>query len=66
MLYFAGIKEESVALYEQAVAVRVEGIVAKREGSPYVPGARSADWVKITLPGATPAERFRRGEPTPE
>jgi bifunctional non-homologous end joining protein LigD len=60
VLYVAGIKGEGAALYEQAVALRLEGIVAKREGSPYVPGVRSDDWVKIKRPGATPAQRFTR------
>lgn len=66
VLYVAGIQGEGVALYEQAVALKLEGIVAKREGSPYVPGTRSADWVKIKRPGATPAGRFSRKPPTPE
>lgn len=60
VLYVAGIDGEGVALYEQAVSLRLEGIVAKRAGSPYVPGARSEDWVKVKRPGATPAGRFQR------
>ncbi|WP_310733649.1 ATP-dependent DNA ligase, partial [Aquincola tertiaricarbonis] len=47
-------------LYRQAVQLKLEGIVAKRMASPYVPGARSSDWLKIKRPGGTPAERFKR------
>ena len=66
VLYVAGIGGEGVALYEQAVALKLEGIVAKRDSSPYVPGARSPDWVKIKRPGATPAGRFGRYPGNPE
>lgn len=34
-------------LYSAALASGFEGIVAKRKGSPYQPGKRSADWLKI-------------------
>jgi len=51
---------EGRALYDQAVQLRLEGIVAKRQASPYVPGQRSADWLKIKRPGATPAQAFQR------
>jgi bifunctional non-homologous end joining protein LigD len=61
VLIVSAIKREGAALYEQAVALRLEGIVAMREGSQYVPGARSEEWVKIKRPGATPAGRFSRG-----
>lgn len=47
-------------LYRQALALSLEGIVAKRAGSAYAPGTRSRDWVKIKRPGAVPAERFKR------
>lgn len=46
-------------LYAQALALELEGIVAKDLASPYVPGVRSADWLKIKRPGAVPAERFK-------
>lgn len=39
----------------------LEGLVAKRAFSPYVPGARSADWVKVNRQGAVPAERIKGG-----
>jgi bifunctional non-homologous end joining protein LigD len=38
---------EGVALYEAAAEQRLEGVVAKRLGSTYVPGERSRDWIKI-------------------
>lgn len=38
----------------------LEGLVAKRLGSPYVPAVRSRDWVKVKRKGAVPAERFKR------
>lgn len=47
-------------LYRQALALQLEGIVAKRAGSHYADGRRSSDWVKVKRPGAVPAERFRR------
>jgi bifunctional non-homologous end joining protein LigD len=30
-------------------AIGLEGVIAKRKGSPYQPGGRSADWVKLKL-----------------
>ncbi|RYF67201.1 MAG: hypothetical protein EOO29_37335, partial [Comamonadaceae bacterium] len=47
-------------LYQQAVAIGLEGLVAKRLGSTYQPGERTADWQKVKVPGAVPAERFKR------
>jgi bifunctional non-homologous end joining protein LigD len=35
-------------------------VAAKRLGSPYRPGVRSPDWLKIKRPGAVPPERFKR------
>lgn len=37
------------AMYRQAVAEQLEGIVAKRADSPYTAG-RTRDWVKIKTP----------------
>lgn len=34
-------------LFEQADKLSLEGIMAKKEDAPYVPGARSKDWLKI-------------------
>jgi bifunctional non-homologous end joining protein LigD len=53
--------EHGRVMFEQAVhPLRLEGLVAKRLGSPYRPGERSADWVKVKRPGAVPPARFRR------
>lgn len=41
------IPERGVAFFEAAKARGLEGVVAKRRGSPYRPGQRSKDWVKI-------------------
>lgn len=35
------------ALYEQALSLGFEGIMAKRKDSPYLPGVRSSYWLKI-------------------
>lgn len=47
-------------LFDQVLALQLEGVVAKRAGSTYQPG-RSPDWLKIKRPGAVPPGRFRRG-----
>jgi bifunctional non-homologous end joining protein LigD len=52
--------EHGRQLYEHAKELKLEGLVAKRLGSPYLPGARSPDWVKCKVPGAVPPERFKR------
>lgn len=38
---------EGTTLYEAACAQNLEGIVAKKLGSPYRPGKRGKDWLKI-------------------
>ena len=43
------VAEEGCALSEAAKARGLEGIVAKRLGSPYRPGRRSKDWLKIKV-----------------
>jgi DNA ligase D-like protein (predicted ligase)/DNA ligase D-like protein (predicted polymerase)/DNA ligase D-like protein (predicted 3'-phosphoesterase) len=43
------VDEEGKAFVEQARKLGLEGVVAKRKGSPYVPGKRSPDWRKIKL-----------------
>ena len=58
--YFDGLV---VLLYEKALELKLEGIVAKRADSLYVPGERSAAWLKWKRPGAVPAGRFSRREP---
>ncbi len=53
----------SERLYTEAVlGLGLEGLVAKRLDSPYRPGVRSPDWVKIKRPGAVPAERFKHAK----
>lgn len=47
-------------LYDQAVALKLEGIVCKRLSSPYQAGDRSTDWQKKRVPGAVPPQRFSR------
>jgi bifunctional non-homologous end joining protein LigD len=41
------IEGEGTALFEAAKAKRLEGIVAKKLGSPYRPGRRNKEWLKI-------------------
>lgn len=48
------------SLFQQAKALGLEGLVAKRLGSPYFPGERTEAWQKVKVPGAVPAERFKR------
>jgi bifunctional non-homologous end joining protein LigD len=43
--------EDGEALYEAAMAQRLEGIVAKRADSPYRQGRRTRDWLKIKTHG---------------
>ena len=43
------IPERGTALFEAARRLGFEGIVAKKLASPYRPGARSADWVKVKI-----------------
>jgi bifunctional non-homologous end joining protein LigD len=48
-------------LFEQAVvAARLEGFVAKRLASPYQPGIRSRDWLKIKRPGWQEGRTWRQ------
>jgi bifunctional non-homologous end joining protein LigD len=41
--------EDGAALYDAAVANDLEGIIAKRVDSPYRPGTRTRDWVKVKV-----------------
>jgi bifunctional non-homologous end joining protein LigD len=59
-LLVTGVQGQGKWLYQQAQALRLEGIVAKRLGSPYRPGERSADWLKVKRPGAVVAGSFHR------
>lgn len=51
--------DDGAWLYQQAVALSLEGVVGKRNGSAYV-GGRSADWFKLKRPGAVAPGRFSR------
>jgi bifunctional non-homologous end joining protein LigD len=59
VLYVSGV-DDGFWLYEQALALQLEGVVAKRRNSPYRPGERTFDWLKVKRPGAVPAQRFKR------
>ena len=39
--------EDGKVLYEKVLEDNLEGIVAKKKDSPYVPGARGYDWLKV-------------------
>jgi bifunctional non-homologous end joining protein LigD len=59
LLVVSSIPESGEELFRLAAELQLEGLVAKRHGSVYVPGARSEDWRKLRRVGAVPAERFR-------
>jgi bifunctional non-homologous end joining protein LigD len=46
---------------EAVVPFELEGLVAKRKDSVYMPGVRTAHWVKVKRRNAIPAQRFERG-----
>jgi bifunctional non-homologous end joining protein LigD len=46
---------------EAVVPFELEGLVAKRKNSVYVPGVRTANWVKVKRRNAIPAQRLQRG-----
>jgi bifunctional non-homologous end joining protein LigD len=49
------------ALFEHAVlGAKLEGFVAKRLASPYLPGVRSPDWLKIKRPGWQEGRTWRK------
>ena len=41
--------EDGLALYEKMEELHLEGIVAKKRDSPYAPGIRSKNWLKVPL-----------------
>ncbi len=47
--YSDHIDEDGTAFYEASREMGTEGVVGKRLGSRYLPGARSSDWVKIRV-----------------
>ncbi|MDM0047573.1 RNA ligase family protein [Variovorax sp. J22R115] len=49
-------EEDIPRVFNNAVlSLKLEGLVAKRADSIYVPGTRSADWIKVKRKGAVPA-----------
>lgn len=59
ILLVTHVVEQGRWLYQEAQALQLEGIVAKRIDSIYRPGERTKDWL-INRPGAVPAKRFKR------
>ena len=66
-----GIDGQGTAMFAAAIEHGLEGLVAKRLDSPYRPGARSRDWLKlkvrrrgrVVIGGFMPGEGRRRGRP---
>ncbi|TFZ00603.1 hypothetical protein EZ313_19300 [Ramlibacter henchirensis] len=58
LLVVQSIPAEGLDLYAAALKLELEGLMAKRCDSDYVPGQRSSCWRKLKRPGAIPAERF--------
>jgi ATP-dependent DNA ligase len=46
----ASYRRDGVELLASCAELDLEGIVAKRVDSPYRPGARSHDWIKVKTP----------------
>ena len=53
--YAGHVETDGVAFYRAAVERGLEGVMAKRRASPYLPGRRSADWLKLK---ARPEQEF--------
>jgi bifunctional non-homologous end joining protein LigD len=68
LIYSEHAKEHGKALFKAAQEAGLEGIIAKRADSRYLPGARSKDWLKIktakrqeaVIVGFTPPQRSRQ------
>jgi bifunctional non-homologous end joining protein LigD len=60
LLVMGAISDYGIELFAMAVELGLEGLVAKRKDSIYLPGERTTAWRKIKVPGAVPPERFRR------
>jgi len=69
MLRSDTLEGEGLTLFEAARQQGLEGIIAKKAASPYRPGSRSADWVKIkvrrtleaVVGGITRGKGYRKG-----
>jgi len=53
--YAGHVEADGVAFYRAVVERGLEGVVAKRRASPYLPGRRSPDWLKLK---ARPEQEF--------
>lgn len=51
VLYVGDIPHEGEALFQQAAALKLEGVIGKRKDSIYLPGERAQHWIKIKRPG---------------
>ena len=49
IIYSDYIEEQGTALFRQALERRLEGVVAKKADSPYRPGIRGRDWLKMRV-----------------
>lgn len=58
LLVVESIPAAGLDLYAAALQLELEGLVAKRCDSPYLPGERTDNWRKLKRPGAVPPERF--------
>jgi bifunctional non-homologous end joining protein LigD len=58
LLYVGDFSADAGLFDEVVLALRLEGFVAKRKASCYVPGARSPDWRKIKRPGWQEGRRW--------
>lgn len=58
ILVVDSIPEMGIELYSAAATMKLEGVLAKRCDSDYVPGVRCDLWRKVKRPGAVPPERF--------
>jgi bifunctional non-homologous end joining protein LigD len=45
--YLDHVEEDGLGFFEQITTKRLEGMIAKRAESPYSPGNRSKDWLKV-------------------
>lgn len=50
LLYCDHIEERGEDLFRRACALDLEGIVAKRKNSPYIPDRADCQWVKVRNP----------------
>lgn len=67
--YCDHVQENGIALYQQVQEQQLEGIIAKRVSSRYLPGKRTSEWLKIkniqseeaVIIGYTPPKGSRKG-----